>query len=394
MEKISLKFAVMLLAFGVGVAFAGVFYFDSGKTIAHPLTEPSTQTEQPIDTTGATLEMVFVLDTTGSMGGLLDGAKQKIWGIINDVMQKKSHPSVRVGLVAYRDRGDDYETQVLPITEDLDKVYSKLMEFQASGGGDQPENVRKALADGLNKAGWSKSRRGLAQILFLVGDAPPQSYQNEPDVLATTDLALKQNMIVNTIQCGADTETAKVWNLIASRGQGKFFAIAQDGGVETINTPYDAEISQLGQKIASGYVAYGAAPARDAASAGVAATETAVANSAPAAAKADRALNKALNSEAYRGDLIQEVENGRMRLEDVKDSELPADLQKLSAVERKAEVDKRLNERKQVRGQIVELSKKRAAYIETERKKSGKQNGFDAAVGLALTEQLAKKGIE
>ena len=52
-----------------------------------------------------TLEMVFVLDTTGSMGGLIDGAKQRIWGIVNDVMQSSSHPSVKIGLVAYRDRG-------------------------------------------------------------------------------------------------------------------------------------------------------------------------------------------------------------------------------------------------------------------------------------------------
>src|SRR4029079_562253 len=53
------------------------------------------------------LEMVFVLDTTGSMGGLLEGAKQKIWSIVNDVMQSPSRPAVRVGLVAYRDRGDE-----------------------------------------------------------------------------------------------------------------------------------------------------------------------------------------------------------------------------------------------------------------------------------------------
>ena len=53
-----------------------------------------------------TLELVFVLDTTGSMGGLIDGAKQRIWGIINEVMQKPSKPRVRVGLVAYRDLGE------------------------------------------------------------------------------------------------------------------------------------------------------------------------------------------------------------------------------------------------------------------------------------------------
>ncbi|MBA3354038.1 MAG: VWA domain-containing protein, partial [Blastocatellia bacterium] len=91
-----------------------------------------------------TLEMVFVLDTTGSMGGLIDGAKQRIWGIINEVMQKPSKPRVRVGLVAYRDNGDEYVTRILPITEDLDKAYTTLMDYQANGGGDTPENVRKA----------------------------------------------------------------------------------------------------------------------------------------------------------------------------------------------------------------------------------------------------------
>src|SRR5215212_8305325 len=96
-----------------------------------------------------TLEMVFVLDTTGSMGGLIDGAKQRIWGIINDVMQKPSKPRVRVGLVAYRDNGDEYVTRVLPITEDLDKAYTTLMDYHADGGGDTPENVRRALADGV-----------------------------------------------------------------------------------------------------------------------------------------------------------------------------------------------------------------------------------------------------
>src|SRR5688572_25755260 len=119
-----------------------------------------------------TLEMVFVLDTTGSMGGLIDGAKQRIWGIINDVMQKPSKPRVRVGLVAYRDNGDEYVTKVLPITEDLDKAYTTLMDYRADGGGDTPENVRRALADGVRNAGWSHARSNLAQIVFLVGDAP------------------------------------------------------------------------------------------------------------------------------------------------------------------------------------------------------------------------------
>ncbi|HUR99213.1 MAG TPA: VWA domain-containing protein, partial [Pyrinomonadaceae bacterium] len=104
-----------------------------------PVTKSASKPKPVIDNRD-TLEMVFVLDTTGSMGGLIDGAKQRIWGIINDVMQKPSKPRVRVGLVAYRDNGDEYVTKLLPITEDLDKVYTTLMDYRADGGGDTPEN--------------------------------------------------------------------------------------------------------------------------------------------------------------------------------------------------------------------------------------------------------------
>ena len=153
-----------------------------------------------------TIELVFVIDTTGSMGGLIDGAKQKIWGIVNEVMKSPSKPEVRMGLVAYRDHGDAYITQVLPVTRDLDKVYGTLMAYKAEGGGDTPEDVRQALADGVHKVGWSPRSPNIAQILFLVGDAPPHDdYGNEPDTIASASEAVKAGIIVNTIQCGIST---------------------------------------------------------------------------------------------------------------------------------------------------------------------------------------------
>ena len=57
------------------------------------------------------IEVCFVLDTTGSMGGLIEGAKQKIWSIANEMISAKPTPELRLGLVAYRDRGDEYVTQ-------------------------------------------------------------------------------------------------------------------------------------------------------------------------------------------------------------------------------------------------------------------------------------------
>ena len=349
-----------------------------------------------------TLEMVFVIDTTGSMGGLIEGAKQRVWGIINEVMQTPAHPSVRVGLVAYRDRGDQYVTQVLPLTNDLDKVYTTLMDYRADGGGDTPEDVRRALADGVSRAGWSKTSTNLAQILFLVGDAPPHDdYTNEPDTLETTAAAVKAGMIVNTIQCGAQEDTRKVWQTIARQGEGQFFAIAQDGGVQTITTPYDARLSELGNKLGSTYLAYGGGAGaggeafRSEARARQASAEMKVADEAPATAQADRAVNKALNKDAYVGDLLQSIENGTVKLDDVKTEDLPDDLKKLSADERKKEVERRLAERQKIRDEIVSLSKQREAFINAERKKAtGTQNGFDSAVASTLKEQMAKKGIK
>src|SRR5919112_1960690 len=234
MKRFFLRIPSALLTFALSLGMVTAL----AKTYAPGPHEPAAN---PHENKEKTLEMVFVLDTTGSMGGLIDGAKQRIWGIVNEVMQTPARPNVRVGLVAYRDQGDQYVTQVLPLTNDLDKVYTTLMEYRAEGGGDGPEDVRKALADGVGRAGWSKSSASTAQIVFLVGDAPPHDdYAQEPDTLSTAAEAVSAGMVVNTIQCGADGTTREVWQQIARRGEGQYFAIAQDGGVQTIATPYDS----------------------------------------------------------------------------------------------------------------------------------------------------------
>lgn len=407
MKVLTVRTIIALFIVGIGLGVAQAWFAHSSIPAHSPAPVPPDD-QTPSDqvrnhTTGnSTLEMVFVLDTTGSMGGLLEGAKQRIWGIVNEVMQSAAHPSVRAGLVAYRDRRDEYVTKVLPLTTDLDQVYSTLMSYRAEGGGDTPENVRRALADGVRNAGWSPRTPGIAQIIFLVGDAPPhEDYQDEPSTATTTAEAVNAGMIVNTIQCGNVPGTQSVWQAIAQHGEGQYFAIAQDGGVQAIATPYDKELSGLGAKIGSTYVAYGggAGPAGDSyraeASEKQKATETAVATGAPAAAAADRAVNKAVNLEAYKGDLLTGLENGSVKLDAVKEEDLPEGLRKLDPAARRKEIETRLAERKKVREDILKLSKLRDEFIATARKKqSGKPNTFDSAVASALKEQLSRKGIK
>src|SRR3954469_2246844 len=87
------------------------------------------------------VEVVFCLDTTGSMGGLIDAAKKKIWAICNQIAGGTPTPRLKVGMVAYRDRGAASVTKVHDLTEDLDAVYGQLMALKAEGGGDFPESV-------------------------------------------------------------------------------------------------------------------------------------------------------------------------------------------------------------------------------------------------------------
>src|SRR5207237_3631433 len=85
------------------------------------------------------VEVCFVLDTTGSMGGLIEGAKQKIWSIANEMISAKPTQELKLGLIGYRDRGDEYVVKSFQLTDDIDSIYSHLRDFKAEGGGDEPE---------------------------------------------------------------------------------------------------------------------------------------------------------------------------------------------------------------------------------------------------------------
>jgi Mg-chelatase subunit ChlD len=391
MNSLAVRILTSFATFIVGVAVATALVFNHKSPQISPVS---------LANNDRTLEMVFVLDTTGSMGGLIDGAKQRIWGIVNEVMQSSSHPSVKIGLVAYRDRGDEYVTEVLPLTEDLDKVYMTLMNYNAAGGGDTAEDVRRALADGLTKAGWSEDGRNVARIMFLVGDAPPHDdYPDEKDTIVTAASASKRGMIVNTIQCGTAADTKRAWQTIAQYGHGQYFAIPQNGGVETIATPFDEKISQLGAKLGGTYLAYGGGAGeagvvyRQEAKKTADMNEATVAASAPVEARVQRSVNKVINTKAYIGDLLQDIENGSLQIGSLKQEDLPSELKDLSVEDRTKEIERRLAERRDIRKQILELSKQRADYIAAEQKKrsGGTKNSFDLAVSSALKEQMGRK---
>jgi hypothetical protein len=334
------------------------------------------------------VEVVFVLDTTGSMGSLLEGAKKKIWSIASEIARGKPSPRLKIGLVAYRDKGDAYVTKVTDLSEDLDRIYSELLAFRAEGGGDAPENVRQGIHDALTKIAWSRDRTTL-RILFLVGDAPPHlDYQDVPTVEELCRSALKAGIIINTVRCGNDGECGRIWKQIADHSEGSFFTIDQTGGVVAVATPFDKELGELSDKLGGTVMGYG-----DTRRKAAVATGEAGARAYEPSAKADRAVAKAASLRHSEDDLIDALREKRVKLEDLKDEQLPEELKKLSPEERKERLEKKAKEREELRAKIVEVSKKRDEYLAAELKKREAKDSFDSSVLEALSEQAARKGI-
>ena len=192
------------------------------------------------------------------MGGLLEGAKRKIWSIATSVVDTNPDADIRIGLVAYRDIGDEYVTKTFDLTTDIQDIYANLLELKARGGGDWPESVNEALDVAVNKLQWTKGN-DTHRIVFLVGDAPPHmDYAQDTKYPKTLAVARQRDIVVNAVLAGSARDTERVWQDIAQLGDGRFIPIPQDGGeVVMIETPYDDEIIILQKEINGTVIPYG-----------------------------------------------------------------------------------------------------------------------------------------
>ncbi len=344
-----------------------------------------------------TVEVAFVLDTTGSMGGLLEGAKRKIWSIATSVVDTNPDADIRIGLVAYRDIGDEYVTRTFDLTTDIQDIYANLLELKARGGGDWPESVNEALDVAVNKLQWTKGSDA-KRIVFLVGDAPPHmDYAKDTKYPKTLAVAKQRDIVVNAVLAGNARDTERVWQDIAQLGDGRFIPIPQDGGeLVVIETPYDDDIIILQKEINGTVIPYGPQKQQKRVEEKTRQLSQ-VAAAAPASAS-DMAsyLNKRakVSSEAVTGDgdLVSAVASGRATLGSVKDDELPDDLRKLSPEQRKAELDRQTQARKALNEKLAALVQKRDAFV-TEKKRStapAKTSSFDRAVEDTLKAQTRR----
>ena len=246
LRKSLFTIAILTASAGTIAVAAGLnpFAAKSARPATQPVAVvPSFDQPKPAAPNGhRNVDIVFAVDTTGSMTQLIEGAKATVWSIAKHTQKMAPNAKIRIGLVAYRDIGEAYVTKTFQLSDDLDAAFAELSAYSAMGGGDVPENVNKALDEAINHMRWDDNA---AKMVFLVGDAPGAERGDAPVLSTLTAQANAKHITINAIRCGDDAATASEFKQLAMAAGGEFSSIAQSGGVQQIATPYDAKLAEL-----------------------------------------------------------------------------------------------------------------------------------------------------
>jgi hypothetical protein len=174
------------------------------------------------------VDVAIVLDTTGSMSDELSRIKATLARTVSKLEGLERPVDLRVGAVYYRDRGDDYVTQVVPLTPEIGAFERRLRRVQAGGGGDGPESLNQGLAEGVHDLDW---RPHAAKVGFLIADARPHmDYANDVPYGTTALDALEQGVRVHTVAAsGLDEVGSLVFRQVAQITRGEFIFIEYGG---------------------------------------------------------------------------------------------------------------------------------------------------------------------
>ncbi len=373
---------------------AGVKDVPTNLNVVSPLVIP-----KPPISVRPKIELVFALDTTGSMSGLINAAKEKIWSIASTMAAAQPTPEISIGLVAYRDRGDAYITKRIELSQDLDTVYSELLQLKAAGGGDGPESVNAALFDAVHSMNWSQDPNSY-KVIFLVGDAPGHNdYQDDVPFVKTLEQAAKNGIIVNTIQAGQNPYMVKAWDKIAELGQGDTFQVGHGGSAIAIKTPFDDAIVAASKNYEDTRVYYGRAEEQRVQLEKNHMVGSKMKKSASTSSMARRAkFNVSKGGEknfAAGKELLQAMENDELVLADIPESELPMEMRDMKIEQKEAFVAAKSKQRKDSKTKLKALSKKRDAYIKSELgKNEHSKDSLDKKLYATLKRQAESKGLD
>ncbi|MBU2940045.1 VWA domain-containing protein [Lacinutrix sp. C3R15] len=338
------------------------------------------------------IKVALLLDTSNSMDGLIDQAKAQLWEIVNELSYAKCNdakPNLQIALYEYGNDNlngnEGFIRQVLAFSQDLDEISKELFSLTTRGGNEYCGYVIKTALDQLQ---WGNNTEDL-KLIFIAGNEPFN--QGRINYKVAGQLAHNKDVTVNTIFCGAYNQgISSYWKDGADITHGNYMAINHNHETVHIASPYDASILQLNNKLNKTYVAYGSY-GKDKIKRQ--AEQDANAQGYSEANAVSRTVSK--SSHLYKNaswDLIDASEDASFSYKELKENELPNELQGKTEAEIKTYLDKKRKEREAIQEQIQDLNIKRKQYV-AQQQKEGNDNLENAMLG-AIKKQAKNKNYK
>ena len=193
----------------------------------------------------AQLDLVFLIDATGSMDDEIAKLKGTLRTIADEVARLPSRPDTCFGLVAYRDRTDDFIVRRHDFTNDLGAFQGVLDALQAAGGGDYPEAMNEALNETVHKLSWRGT--GTTRLVVLLADAPPHldygGPQYDDDMVAALGKGIK---VFSVGASGLDRQGEYIQRQIAQYTGGRFVFLTYKEGANPASGPGSQTVHDVG----------------------------------------------------------------------------------------------------------------------------------------------------
>jgi Mg-chelatase subunit ChlD len=179
-----------------------------------------------------TIDLAFVLDTTGSMGEEIEAVKATVRTVADKLAGDQTN--IRIGLVEYKDRTDETVTRVFPFSADLRGFARSVDGLIASGGGDMPEDMHAGLTTALDKLDWRAD--SVARLVVVIADAPPHlDYQDQKDYADTAKRASSRGIKLFTVSASGMDDTGQVVmrQMAAFTGASNLFVLRGGAGPQS-----------------------------------------------------------------------------------------------------------------------------------------------------------------
>ena len=381
---------------GVGVLFAGTV----GLTVAmgsNPQNIEPRQVGEVIEQKQMPkIQLAILLDTSNSMDGLIDQARNQLWQVVNEFSKAKHNGVTPVLEVAVYEYGNDglssrqgFTRQVIALTRDLDQVSEALFSLTTNGGS---EFCGYAIQASVNELNWSDSQQDIKTIFIAGNEAFSQGNVSYKHAI---EQAKNSGITVNTIHAGSYDEGVQTgWQEGALLAGGNFMSINHNHRTVHVVAPQDAEIAQLNQQLNETYIPYGV-KGQDGVARQV--MQDANSNNVSLGMLAKRAKTKASSFyDSSEWDLVDAMEKKKLDIESLEEEALPSEMVDMDGEARQAYVVEKARQREEIKERISNLSQARDKFVAEKKSEMAVEEAetLDDALISAIKAEAVKKQYE